>query len=102
MKTAFLFISTSSSQLCPEEANKKICLDGCAQELLVCVSQCDDEECAALCGRAEIECGNDCPCEENCQFGCPCKGWCEEKLPSGVQQNISIETLRIDLLNDVK
>ncbi len=68
MKTAFLFISTSSSQLCPEEANKKICLDGCAQELLVCVSQCDDEECAALCGRAEIECGNDCPCEVGIHF----------------------------------
>jgi len=94
MKTTLFLFSTCTSQLCPEEVNKKICLDGCAQELLACLSQCDDEECAGLCSRAEIECSNDCPCEENCPFGCPCKGWCEEKLPSGVQQNISLETLR--------
>ncbi|CAG5100157.1 Oidioi.mRNA.OKI2018_I69.XSR.g16870.t1.cds [Oikopleura dioica] len=48
----------------------------------------------AQCRRNEVTCGKNCPCEENCPFGCPCQGWCEEKLPSGVQQDIPLEKLR--------
>ena len=34
-----------------------------------------------------------CPCSKNCPWGCPCDKGCEEVTPSGIQHDMSKETL---------
>ena len=75
MKVLPLLVGISLGESCDKDSNPDA--DSCKNEASSILSQClndcgEDSACRSACNRDYSEQVNNCPCEENCPFGCPC------------------------------